>query len=435
MTGLAGSGGGADESRLRVAASGDHFIAEGSPYVLCADTVWSAFAEAQPHEWEAYLDLRRAQGFNTLLISVLPILHDRSVHPDTREPYPLHDGRFDFAAPDEAYFENARRMVETAVERGFRAALVALWCTYVPGTWGSDRNPHAVMSTEETGGYLERLTRTFAAYDPIYVVSGDDRFATPDAVQRYAWALDRLTALAPDALTTFHSTPDTDLPAELAAAPGLSFYSYQSGHDHRGQDRTHELAMLYRGKPVRRPVVNLEPCYEGHGYGQGLGRFTRYDVRRAVWCSLLAGAGAGLGYGAHGMWGWHRPTGRFTSGAWSSEPFSWDVALRFEGAWDVGFARGLVEDHGLYLLDARQDLLTEAAPGVRVGATADMETVAVYVPHAVDVELVLDPAGYRVTGWNLADRVRLTARLRTSGAGLVLEQPAYNADTIYILTR
>ncbi|HZC25961.1 MAG TPA: DUF4038 domain-containing protein [Actinopolymorphaceae bacterium] len=428
-------GGGAATSPLTVAASADHFVAGGSPYVLCADTVWSAFAEAQPHEWEAYLDRRRGQGFNTLLISVLPILHDRSVHPDTREPYPLHDGRYDFSTPDEAYFENARRMVETATDRGFRAALVALWCTYVPGTWGSDRNPHAVMSTDETGGYLELLTRTFAAYDPIYVVSGDDRFATPEAVERYAWALGRLAALAPDSLTTFHSTPDTDLPAELADAPRLGFYSYQSGHDHRAQERTHELAVLYRGKPVRRPVANLEPCYEGHGYGQGLGRFTRFDVRRAVWWSLLAGAAAGVGYGAHGMWGWHRPTGTFTSSAFSSEPFSWDVALGFEGAWDVGFARALVEDNALYLLDPRQDLLTAAPPGVRLGATTAMDTVAAYVPYAADVELALDPAGYRVTAWNLATRARVSARLRTSGNGMVLGQPGYNADTLYVLTR
>ena len=344
---------------LRTAPSGDHFLVGGSPSVPCADTVWSAFAEARTGEWDAYLSRRRTQGFDTLLISVLPILHDRSVHPTTREPYPRRDdGTYDFASPDKGYFETARQLVERAAEQGLRAALVALWCTYVPGTWGSDRNPHAVMTQEETAHYLDLLTQTFAAYDPVYIVSGDDRFGTDEAVERYRWALTRIGELAPEALTTFHSTPDTQLPDILTDAPDLGFYSYQSGHDHAHQERAHELAARYRACPVRRPVVNLEPCYEGHGYGRGLGRFSQDDVRRATWWSLLGGASAGIGYGAHGLWGWHRPGSTFTSGAWSSEPFTWDVALQFEGAADVGFARNLVADHGLYLTAPRQDLLT-----------------------------------------------------------------------------
>ncbi len=423
--------------RLTIAESRDHFLAGGAPSVLCANTVWAAFADARPDEWEAYLSRRRSQGFNTLLISVLPILHDRSVHASTREPYPRNaSGGYDFTAPDATYFKTAQEMVERAAEQGFRAALVALWCTYVPGTWGSDRNPQAVMSQEETSDYLDLLVRTFEAYEPVFVASGDDKFATPEAVERYDWTLRRLADLAPGCLTTLHSTPDTDLPPVLADADALDFYSYQSGHGHQHQAKAYELADRYLAKPVRRPVVNLEPCYEGHGYGPGLGRFTRDDVRRATWWSLLGGAAAGIGYGAHGMWGWHRPQGRFTSGAWSGEPFTWDVTLGFEGAWDVGFARGLVEDHGLYAVAPRQDLLTDGAPhGVRVAATPDLGTMAVYVPHPFDVELEVDLGGYAVTAWDLAHRRRVIPALRNGSAGTVLCQPAYIGNTVYVLSR
>ncbi|MEQ7122895.1 DUF4038 domain-containing protein [Actinopolymorpha sp. B11F2] len=420
---------------LATAPTGDHFLADGSPVVPCADTVWAAFTDARPDEWESYLSLRRSQGFDTMLISVLPILHDRSVHETTREPYPLRDdGTYDFTAPDGDYFTAAQEMVERAAEQGIRAALVALWCTYVPGTWGSDRNPHAVMSQQETADYLELLTRTFHAYDPIYIASGDDKFATPEAVERYAWTLGQLAKLAPDCLTTLHSTPDTDLPATLADSPDLDFYSYQSGHGHGHQAKAYDLAELYLGKPVRRPVVNLEPCYEGHGYGQGLGRFTRDDVRRATWWSLLGGASAGIGYGAHGLWGWHRPGSRFTSGAWSGEPFTWDVALHLDGAWDVGFARSVVEDHGLYRCAPRQDLIATSPPGVRVAATPDLATVAVYVPHPFDVELGVDLGGYAVTAWDLGNRRRVTPALGTGATGTVLRQPAYLSDTVYLLS-
>ena len=429
----------ADLSDLRVAESGDHFVSAGSPSVPCANTVWAAFTDARPDEWEAYLSHRRGQGFDTLLISVLPILHDRSVHATTREPFPRDaNGGYDFSAPDEGYFKQAQEKVERAAEQGIRAALVALWCTWVPGTWGSDRHPHAVMSQQETADYLDLLTSTFAAYEPIFVVSGDDKFATPESVERYAWALGRLAELAPNALTTLHSTPDADLPPVLADADALDFYSYQSGHGHEQQAKAYDLAGHYRGRPVRRPIVNLEPCYEGHGYMRGLGRYTRADVRRATWWSLLGGASAGIGYGAHGLWGWHRPGSRFTSGEWSGEPFTWDVALRFEGAWDVGFARSVVEDHGLYRAEPRQDLLGETAPaGVRVAATPDLGTLAVYVPHPFDVEVTVDLGGYTATAWDLDQRRRVTPTLRNAaaGAGTVLAQPAYVGDTVYVLSR
>lgn len=35
-------------------------------------------------------------------------------------------------------------------------------------------------------------------------------------------------------------------------------------------------------------------------------RFEGRDVRRALWLSLLSGANAGFGYGAYGIWNWHR---------------------------------------------------------------------------------------------------------------------------------
>jgi hypothetical protein len=421
---------------LTVAPSRDHFVEQGSPTVLCADTVWASFAEARPDDWQTYLSRRRSQGFTALLISVLPIVHDRTVQSGSREPFPVDgQGRYDFSAPDEGYFRSARELVEAAAEHGLRSTLVALWCNYVPGSRGLRGEPNMVMTEEQTRAYLDLLTEVFSAYSPIYVASGDDKFDTPEVVERYGWVVEHLTQRAPDCLTTLHSTPDTDLPDQLAEAPGLDFYSYQSGHGHQDQEKAYDLAALYRGKRVRRPIVNLEPCYEGHGYGSGRGRYTRTEVRRATWWSLLGGAAAGIGYGAHGMWSWHRPNGRFTSGGWSGEPFPWQVALGFDGAWDVGFARMLMEDHGLYHCQPRQDLIAAASPGVRLAATPDLSTVAVYVPHPFDVELAVDLGGYAVTGWDLHHRRRVRPVVGTGPTGTVLRQPTYLSDSVYVLSR
>src|SRR5439155_8185436 len=144
----------------------------------------------------------------------------------------------------------------------------------------------------------------------------------------------------------FHTCPWATVPDIIADLPGPSFYGYQSGHERERQARIHEAAESYALRPIRRPIVNLEPCYEGSRQAFTQFRFVARDVRYATWVSILAGASAGIGYGAQGVWGWHHAGGMFMSTEFSGEPFDrWD-ALRFEGAWDVGLTRHIVESWG-----------------------------------------------------------------------------------------
>ena len=69
----------------------------------------------------------------------------------------------------------------------------------------------------------------------------------------------------------------------------LIFYMYQSGHRREEQNLPYVLAQNFCNKSVKRPVVNGEPCYEGHPYGfTKNGRFSAFDVRKAIWQSLLS---------------------------------------------------------------------------------------------------------------------------------------------------
>lgn len=422
--------------RLTVAADGSHLLEGGSPWVLVADTAWSAFADAGLDEWRAYVRRRAEQGFNTVLVSVLPILHDRAVRADAREPFAVDpDGHYRFDQPDGDYFSRAVEMTRIAADGGLRLALVVLWCNYVPGTWGAERTPWAVMPEPLRNEYLELVVARFAGFDPILVISGDEHFHEDEPTRVYGDALARVKRIAPECLTTLHSTPDADLPPELADSPLLDLYSYQAGHDLQRQDRAWQLAELYRSKSVRRPVVDLEPCYEGHGYGAGAGRFRASHVRSATWWSITGGAAAGIGYGAHGVWQWYRPGARFTNPGFSLEPFPFDVAMGFPGAADVGFAGALVRDTALYRASARQDLLVDPFPGLRACASDDLGVLAVYLPDARDVALDTDLDGSRVVLWDLASRTRLHPRLRASGAATVLAQPDTLGDLLLIAER
>ena len=98
--------------------------------------------------------------------------------------------------------------------------------------------------------------------------------------------------------------------------------------------------------------MNAEPSYEAHRIGGGVGRFGRAAVRRQIWDSVVAGASAGVTYGAHGLWGWHRNDDPFSSVHFSGTPLDWREALLLPGADDAVTCRRIVEAENLLRLTA-----------------------------------------------------------------------------------
>lgn len=417
---------------LSVSRTRDYFMDGDRPFFYLADTVWMTFTHATMEEWREYLAYRRRQRFNAVQISVLPVLHDMSESALDLAPFERDEqGRWDFYRPSAAYFERAASMLHEARAAGFVPVLVVLWCNYVPDTWASRRAPEMVMPRDAIAGYVAQVADAFARYEPIFAVSGDTDFATPAAIGHYETALRTLKERCPSALTTLHLAPQTDWPDQFIRLPDLDFYMYQSGHHVEEQSRAYTLAQRFATKEVRRPVVNGEPCYEGHGHGHRYGRFAAFDVRKAIWQSLLSGAGAGVTYGAHGLWSWHKPGMAFTSEAFSMRPFYWREALRFDGAWDASFARAVVERYGLFGLRDRSDLC-DASPEIRVAASDDLGRVAAYIPYPTELVLDLAPAGYRWSAIDLAARRWTEAEIAPQDGRTRIPMHAANGDVLVI---
>ena len=323
-------------SRWTVAPTQEYLLKDGRPFFYLADTAWMAFANLPLADWPRYLAYRKRQGFTALQISILPVTHDTSMSPQNVDPFlPDAQGNWDFTRYNEAYFAKAEQMVEMAVAAGFAPVLGVLWCSYVPGTRCSDGSPVAsAMPLAAVAPYATYAAQRFARFDPIYFVSGDTQFESPEEEPYYMAALQAVKAVSPDALLTMHLTPSGEL--SRAFVDAIDFYMYQSGHGAREQDRPYLLAEKFTAYAVKRPVVNAEPPYEGHGRVGEKTRFNAFDVRKAVWQSLLSGAKMGVTYGAHGVWMFHQPGMRFLNIRRAFEPYAWDVALTMDGAWDVG---------------------------------------------------------------------------------------------------
>lgn len=386
--------------KLSVNHSRDGFLRGGRPFFYLADTCWSAFTNAAPDEWEEYLNYRKAQDFNVLQINILPQWDCCVEHPAAL-PFAIGaNGKYDYFNLNEAYFARVQQFIQMAVERGFVPALVALWSDHVPGTWASRRMPDHIIPFEAVKPYVSYIAKIFSRFNPVYIVSGDTDFETAEAVKYYLAALETIKNVSPEALTTLHLCGAfTDLPSEIENSPNLDFYMYQSGHDRRSQYLAYAMAETFYKKSVKRPVVNGEPCYEGHGFGCEYGRFSSFDVRKAVWSSLLSGAKAGVTYGAHGIWSFHKKGNPFPAEAYSKTPFPWKDALRLPGAWDVSFARRFFEEWKLYDLEPA-DLLIGGFPDIRMSVSKSRDKVAIYIPYALKVTI---GAEFRDFDWTLVD--------------------------------
>lgn len=419
-----------------VAAGGRSLAQRGRPVFLLADTLWAAFGRMSDTEWLDALRLRRRQGFNAVNISVLPIAHDRSLGGNQRIPFAAGvDGLWDLDCVNPAYFAQARHMVQVAQDLGLTAVLVALWCNYVPNTWGSARTPELAMTQSQTDRYLEVVADTFADLNPVLCVSGDDSLDDPVALARYRSALQRLKRRAPHCLMTTHSNPDAVLPQEWAEDPALDVYAYQAGHDVGWEERSISMAEHYAQLTPRRPVFSMEPCYEGHGYGAGSARHDARNVRRASWSGVLAGAGGGLGYAAHGAWSWHRAGDDFNGEHFSGVPLPASRAMELPGAWDVGLLRRIVENHRLYDLSSRQHCVLDNRSGALFSVSADGRQAAAFLPEAFRLRLDFDLIGWEVEIWDLSRGRRDYVAWHSVDGETVFEQPDVTEDLLYVMSR
>ena len=140
----------------------------------------------------------------------------------------------------------------------------------------------------------------------------------------------------PHAPVTLHPGGGHWYGGEFRDEAWLDFIGYQSGHASAekwlGWIPTGEPATAWRIEPAR-PIINLEPNYEYHlDQSDRTRRFDAFDVRRAVYWSLLATPTAGVTYGGHGVWGWDDGTRPPVNHPNTGVPLPWRQALTMPGA-------------------------------------------------------------------------------------------------------
>ena len=288
------------------------------------------------------------------------------------------------------------------------------------------------MPFEAVKPYTEYIVNKYKEFNPIYMVSGDTDFQNEYSSEYYMEALKTIKKLSPEALTTMHiGGGRSDLPKKFVMAKELDFYTYQSSHGLKDQFNAYKLAEDFMAKEVKRPIINSEPCYEGHGFGGEYGRFSAFDVRKAIWQSLLSGAKAGVTYGAHGLWGFHRVGDTFASEDFSSLPFDFKDAYRLEGAWDAGFAKWIFETFNLFNIEPRNLVLNETEE-IRLSVSKDNNKFIIYVPYSIKIKLGMDIKDFKVSIIELTNRNYIKPKIEFENGNSIIDMYSSNSDAIII---
>jgi hypothetical protein len=291
------------------------------------------------------------------------------------------------------------------------------------------------MPLDAMKAYVEYVVTLLNRYSPFYIVSGDTDFRSSTTIQTYLEALKIVKRLAPKSLACLHLSPYTDLPEEIAQSQDLDFYMYQSGHRLQEQSFCYTLAERFYDKEPQRPVINGEPCYEGHGYGFEYGRYSAFYLRKAFWQSVLSGACAGFTYGAHGIWSWHRHGAVFNNEEWSKTPFDWHTTLHFPGAWDVAFGKWVLERYAAWELVPHKELLNTNTEEIRMAIMPDQRTIFIYLPYNVKVQVKQNLSAYSFEGIDLSTRNVLRLNTSISDEQSTIEMSEVNSDILIIGTR
>lgn len=416
---------------IQVDQSRQILLRNKKPYFYLADTVWMAFQKLSVEEWKNYLRLRSRQGFNAVQVSVLPIAHDNSIGENDLEPFVLDDdGNYQFGQINEEYFDKAEEMVKMAEEMGITSCLHLFWVNYIPQTWGAEKSPERVIPYERLKEIAAYMIKRFDSYHPIYSVSGDTKFETPEVIKYYQTVFDVLEELSPNAVSSMHLAPTADPPQELTNRSGYSFYSYQSSHS--GTDFLKNISAFsdqFLSKSCKKPIINTEPCYEAIGYyDDPCRKFSAFEVRWALWTSVLSGASAGITYGAHGAWGCHKKGMRFKAKTVWGEAYDFQDAIRLRGAEDAAFLKAFMEEHRLMgMLPAQQ--LSETGH-VQVGKKDN--AIVVYAPFDCEIVLGKQLSEYEVKAVNVARKMNFSPEILFRNGKTIIAPNGSNEDAVYL---
>lgn len=363
-------------------------FADGTPFFWLGDTAWNGVLLSKAEDWTRYLMARREQGFN--VIQFVATQWRASTAGDSQ-------GELAFEGTDHitinpAFFQRADPKVAAINEHGMIAAPVMLWTL-------TEIDPGQTL-TEAASTRLVRYEQArWGAYQVVWLLGGDGRYHQDDRAARFKRIGRAVFGDRHDRLVTMHPCGVSWVGELFGEESWFDFIGYQSGHG----DSAEHVRWLVQGPPATewsnepvKPVINLEPNYEGHPAYETGDKFSDYHVRRASYWSLLVSPPAGVTYGNNEIWTWREDPGPAENHRNIGTVQPWHEGVETPGISNMTTLRGFFEMLRWTKMTPAPELLKQQ-PGdedpnrfVAAAQTLDEAQVVIYLPLGGTVELTRD---------------------------------------------
>lgn len=377
---------------LRVAEEGTHLVhQDGTPFFWLADTAWNGLLKAEPEDWEWYLDKRKEQGFTAIQCVMtqwracpVDACGERAF--EGEEPIRINP----------AFFRRLDPKVAAIARRGMVPALVLLWAL-------TQRDPGRCLSEEDAIHLARYIVARYSAFCPVWFLGGDGVYGQD--LERWR-RIGRAVFVAGEGqrgLATMHPAGNHWVGGGFREEPWYDFIGYQSSHS---GDLQRSFTWIYDGPPAkewaeapRKPVINLEPCYEEHLQTGTDQVFDARHVRIASYYSLLVSPAAGVTYGHAAIWPWAEQAESPLDHLGAGITPLWHEAVVAPGAACMSVLKHLFDGLPWWRLRPAPHLVVEQPlPGDPLGYVAaalaeDQSIALVYLPQGGKV--ALDTAALR----------------------------------------
>ncbi len=415
---------------LRVSPEGRYLMhRDGTPFFWLGDTAWFGPMLSHKKEWEEYLQDRREKGFTVIQFM---LTQWRACPKDER-------GQRAFGDTPEwinvGFFQRMDEKIRAICRYGMIPAPVILWAI------AGEENPGYSLPEERARLLAEYAVARYGAFGPLWILGGDGDYRGEKA-ERWKRIGRAVFGEEPCTPVTMHPQGLHWVAEEFRGEPWYSFIGYQSGHG----DNDDHLRWLTQGPPAQewfkappRPVINLEPNYEGHLSYHSRQRFTDKEVRRAAYWSLLVSPPAGITYGHHSIWPWMRqwaiPPGHPHTG--ESDP--WWEALNAPGVLSLVRILHLFSTLPWWRLRPANHLLREQ-PGAKepkryivAAQTEERDCFVAYTPEGdpICLDLSLEEQ-YLMIRWYDPRRGDYSPALPEKGAQGVIFSPPSREDWVLV---
>lgn len=335
------------------------------------DSAWSLAVQLTREQVDEYLEKRRAQGFNAVMLNVVEH-HFSSNPPKNAYGQAPFETAGDFGAPRSAYFDHVEYIVARAAEKGMLVLAAPAYMGFGGGSegWYQDMVKSGAPELREYGRFV---AQRLSAYDNLlWVQGGDYNPPEKDLLRAVANGIRDVDTRWPH---TFHGQRGTAaLDFATSSETWLSINNIYTTAD----DVVFNALRQYTRSTM--PFFLIEAKYENEGVDDR-------GVRQQAWQAMLSGASGHL-IGNDPMW-------YFGAG--------WENALDSKGARTVSYLRSTLESLPWWTLrpDADGELLTSGtgadASRAVAAITADRSRAVVYIPTSREITLDLSElAGPRV---------------------------------------